>query len=260
MTHSRLVLLLLLFASTVGCSRSAAVPQLPEPVLPAKAPARHSVKKIATPQPSIPAIPRVRLSTLHATWCVSSVGDRLPEVELPVLGGTTTELSTLYGKRATVVLFWSVDRWMSKMALEDLSNFVAGAYDPLEVAVVGIAVRQPARAAQRVVHATKADFPQLLDTDGVALAQVGSVALPRLYILDPAGNIVWFDIEYSESTRREVAQTLDVLTAAGGFNAEFAVRAHSMDSLDRQIEGCLFQCGRLCIFTCPNCEVANNVR
>ena len=48
--------------------------------------------------------------------------------------------------------------------------------------------------------------------DGAALAQIGSVALPRLYVLDPTGNIVWFDIEYSESTRRELAQTLRVLT------------------------------------------------
>jgi hypothetical protein len=47
------------------------------------------------------------------------------------------------------------------------------------------------------------------------LADVGSVALPRLYVLDPAGKIVWFDIEYSESTRRELEQTLSVLTAAG---------------------------------------------
>ena len=71
---------------------------------------------------------------------------------------------------------------------------------------------QPARAAQRFLKQTKATFPQLLDTNGKALAQVGSVALPRLYVLDPAGKIVWFDIEYSESTRRELAQTLTVLT------------------------------------------------
>jgi len=58
----------------------------------------------------------------------------------------------------------------------------------------------------------RTSFAQLLDTSGSALAQVGSVALPRLYVLDPAGQIVWFDIEYSESTRRELSQTLGVLT------------------------------------------------
>lgn len=99
------------------------------------------------------------------------------------------------------------------MAMQDLVHFVVGEYDSQKVAVVGIAVRQPVGAVQRLLNQTKATFPQLLDTNGEALAQVGSVALPRLYVLDPAGNIVWFDIEYSESTRRELAQTLGVLTA-----------------------------------------------
>jgi peroxiredoxin len=164
-------------------------------------------------EPSSSTIPQVCLSTLHAKWCVAKVGDSFPPVELPRLGGPKTKLATLYGKQATVVLFWRADRWMSRMALEDLVSFVVGEYDSHEVAVVGIAVRQPARAAQRLLNPTKAAFPQLLDTNGEALAQVGSVALPRLYVLDPAGQIVWFDIEYSESTRRELAQTLTVLTS-----------------------------------------------
>jgi peroxiredoxin len=215
MTRSRLVLLLLLSACVAGCSQSSAVPSLPEPSLPAKPPKRHSVQKVVVPEPSPATIPRVCLSTLHAKWCVAHVGDTFPAVELPRLSGPSTKLDTLYGKQATVVVFWSADRWMSRMALEDLVSFVVEEYDPQEVAVVGLAVRQPARAAQRFLKKTKAEFPQLLDTNGVALAQVGSVALPRLYVLDPAGKIVWFDIEYSESTRRELAQTLGVLTAAG---------------------------------------------
>ena len=227
MTRSRLVLLLLLGAFTAGCSQSSAVPSAAvpsaasssaasssagEPLLPAKTPRRHTVRKVIVSEPSSSTIPQVCLSTLHATWCVAKVGDSFPPVELPQLGGPKTKLSTLYGKQATVVLFWRADRWMSRMALEDLVSFVVGEYDSHEVAVVGIAVRQPARAAQRLLNRAKAAFPQLLDTNGSALAQVGSVALPRLYVLDPAGQIVWFDIEYSESTRRELDQTLRVLT------------------------------------------------
>ncbi len=230
MTRLRLVPLLLLGAFTAGCSQSSAVPSAAlsstgvssaassstgELSLPAKTPRRHTVRKVIVPEPSNPTIPQVCLSTLHAKWCVAKVGDSFPPVELPQLGGPKTKLATLYGKQATVVLFWRADRWMSRMALEDLVSFVVGEYDSHEVAVVGIAVRQPARAAQRLLNRAKAAFPQLLDTNGEALAQVGSVALPRLYVLDPAGQIVWFDIEYSESTRRELVQTLGVLTATG---------------------------------------------
>ncbi len=218
MTRLQLVLVLLLSVFTAGCSQSSAVPSaavssIGELSLPAKTPRRHTARKVVVSEPSSPTIPRVWLSTLHAKWCVAKVGDSFPPVELPQLGGPKTKLVTLYGKQATVVLFWRADRWMSRMALEDLVSFVVGEYDSHEVAVVGIAVRQPARAAQRFLNRAKATFPQLLDTNGEALAQVGSVALPRLYVLDPAGKIVWFDIEYSESTRRELAQTLGVLTS-----------------------------------------------
>jgi peroxiredoxin len=212
MTRSRLALLLLLTVCVAGCSQSSAVSSLPKASLPAKSPERHTVEKVVAPEAGSATIPPVCLSTLHAKWCVAKVGDTFPEVELPQLKGPSVKLPTLYGKQATVVLYWSADRWMSRMALEDLVSFVVGEHDPLQVAIVGIAVRQPAGAARRRLNQTKATFPQLLDTNGKALAQVGSVALPRLYVLDPTGNIVWFDIEYSESTRRELAQTLRVLT------------------------------------------------
>ena len=173
MTRSRLVLLLLLGAFMAGCSRSSAVPSAAssstgEPSLPAKTPRRHTARKVIVSEPSSTTIPQVCLSTLHATWCVAHVGDSFPPVELPQLGGPKTKLATLYGKQATVVLYWRADRWMSRMALEDLVSFVVGEYDSHEVAVVGIAVRQSARAAQRLLNRAKATFPQLLDTNGEA--------------------------------------------------------------------------------------------
>ena len=211
MTRSRLALLILLAASTVGCDQSSAVPGSPGPTLPTAAAPRHTALKVVAPKPVDPTIPPVWLSTLHAKWCVSKVGDPFPATELPRLGGSLTKLSSLYGQQATVVLFWQDDRWMSRMALDDLAQHVAADLDSEQVAVVGIAVGQSAGAAQRLLSEVKADFPQLLDSSGSALAEVGSVALPRLYVLDPAGKIVWFDIEYSESTRRELVRTLDVL-------------------------------------------------
>ena len=36
-------------------------------------------------------------------------------------------------------------------------------------------------------------FPNLLDADGKAFAQVGSEKLPRTFVLDPSGKILWFD-------------------------------------------------------------------
>lgn len=223
------VALWLVATALVGCGRSAAAPwtaswadsavlstvaagETKEPAAEPEPAGRHTANKAVVA--SIPAgIPRVLLSAGHAKLCRVGVGDSMPALKLPRLGGQVTPLADLYGKQATVVLFWQPDRWMARTALADLARDVVKRFDPQQMSVVGIAVGQPAGAVQAVLNRTPAAFPQLLDTNGGALAAVGSVALPRLYVLDAQGTIVWFDIEYSEATRRELQQTLRVLTA-----------------------------------------------
>ncbi len=173
---------------------------------------RYTVCKSVTPA-SQSAIPQVLLSGDHAKLCKVKVGDTLSDIRLPRLGGVTTDLTSLLGKQATVVLFWHPDRWMARTALIDMQRDIVAQFEAAQVAVVGIAVGQSQGSTQASLNKAQASFPQLLDTDGQAFAAVGTVALPRLYVLDPAGKIVWFDIEYSEGTRRELWQTLRVLTA-----------------------------------------------
>ena len=222
-------LLLLAITMFIGCGATNATPRVarlaetsvaPVAQAPAQTPStqhpqadapRYTVRKTVTP-PVEPAIPRVLLSAGHAKLCLVDVGDAFPALSLPRLGGSTTELATLRGKQATVVLFWHPDRWMARTALVDMQRDIASQFAAEQVAVVGIAVRQPMGAVQASLNQAQAAFPQLIDTDGKAFATVGTAALPRLYVLDRAGKIVWFDIEYSEGTRRELWQTLRVLT------------------------------------------------
>lgn len=152
-------------------------------------------------------VPPVLLSSGHAKLCKVNVGDAFPAIELPQLSGGTTTLESLAGARATVVAFWTADQWMSRSALRDLAR--AGGEG---VAIVGVAEGPDAAAAQKTVAESGARFPQLSDPDGAALAQVGESALPRVYVLDSQRRIAWFDIEYSEATRRELLQTLSALT------------------------------------------------
>lgn len=171
---------------------------------------RYTVLKPVSP--AAETVPLVLLTVGHQRLCSLNVGDLFPALSLPSLGGPVTDLASLQGKKATVVLFWHPDRWMARTALIDMQRDVVRQFAANQVAVVGIPVRQPIGTVQTSLNEAKASFPQLLDTDGKAFAQVGTEALPRLYVLDPAGKIVWFDIEYSEGTRRELWQTLRVLT------------------------------------------------
>jgi peroxiredoxin len=153
-------------------------------------------------------VPPVMLSAAHSKLCKIVAGDSMPAVELSKLDGGNANLESLAGSKATVVLFWTKDHWMSETALRDLARDVAGRYPNDAVAIVGIAVNLPPDEAQQTLAATAARFPQLIDADGKILAQVGEGSLPRIYVLDGQRRIAWFDIEYSEATRRELHQTL----------------------------------------------------
>jgi len=172
---------------------------------------QHSVLKSIT-GPFKSTIPRVWLSDGHAKQCKVGVGESFPTMKLPNLSGAMTDLVSLRGRQATVVLFWHPDRWMARTALIDMQRDLVKKFDSEQVAVVGIAVHQQADSLRNLLGEVHAEFPQLVDTEGEALSKVGTLALPRIYVLDSEGTIVWFDIEYSEATRRELQQALASLT------------------------------------------------
>jgi len=179
---------------------------------PSAATQHHSVLKVIAGTFK-PVVPRVWLSDGHVKQCKVGVGESFPAIKLPNISGALTDLVSLRGRKATVILFWHPDRWMARTALVDMQRDIFKRFDPEKISVVGIAVHQQASDLPSVLGKLNAEFPQLVDTTGEALSQVGTLTLPRIYVLDSEGTIVWFDIEYSEATRRELQQTLSVLTA-----------------------------------------------
>jgi peroxiredoxin len=206
-----------------GCGEPATettVSQVTAPQAPAAQPANdptnaqtHEVRKEVAedakdaPEDEAPSIPKVFLTSEHSALCRVRTGDSLPAISLPQLRGGDTELAELQGKQATVVLFWSDDPWMSETALADLAQLDVSE----DVAIVGIAVKLANNEVQAATEKASAKFPIMLDADGKAFNQIGMTKLPRVYVLNEAGEILWFDIEYSQSTHRELKQTLDVL-------------------------------------------------
>jgi hypothetical protein len=170
------------------------------------APERHDAAK-----PVIAGVPPVLLTSNESGLCKLGVGDELPAIELPKLGGGEGKLAELFGEQATVVLFWTPDPWMSRTALADLQRDVVDGADPNAVAVVGVIVGGLANEVQADVAKSGARFTQLIDQEGKTLAECGSATLPRVYVLTSDKKIAWFDIEYSETTRRELLATLAAL-------------------------------------------------
>jgi len=163
----------------------------------------------AAEEPSAPVeVPPVLLTRQQADLCRVKVGDAMPEIELPKALGGSAKLADLFGKAATVVVFWKGNRQMALDELADLGPDIVQKFGSRGVAVVGIAVDEPTDSARSIIQKTAAEFPQLLDADGEAFDKVGSQKLPWTLVLDANGKIVWFDLEYSLATRRELQQTL----------------------------------------------------
>jgi peroxiredoxin len=159
-------------------------------------------------------IPPVMLSKSHEGLCRVKVGDTMPEIVLPRIGNADdrAKLAELFGVKATVVVFWTADRRMAREQLADLPADVIKPFGDHGVAVVGIAVEESPESAASALQQAGAKFPNLLDRDGEAFAKVGSDKLPRTYLLDANGKILWFDIEYSLTTRRELHEALRAVT------------------------------------------------
>jgi peroxiredoxin len=159
-------------------------------------------------------IPSVALSKRHEALCRVKVGDSMPEIALPRAGegGDRVSLPELAGEKATVVVFWTSDRRMAREQLADIGPDVIEQFGERGVAVVGIAVNESEQSAEEALQQARARFANLLDREGEAFAAVGSERLPRTYLVDSRGKILWFDIEYSLSTRRELRRALRAVT------------------------------------------------
>ena len=99
-------------------------------------------KRLIPKPPGRPPSRPCYLSSEHAALCRVKVGDTLPEIELPKVLGGTAKLSALYGKAATVVVFWKGDRQMALDELADLGPDVVQKFGSRGVEVVGVAVER----------------------------------------------------------------------------------------------------------------------
>lgn len=154
-------------------------------------------------------VPTVALSEGHRALCKVLVGDKLPAMTLATPNGDKQAIAKLFGKQATVVVFYDAAAaekgWMTKTLLADLAPDVAKPYGKQGVATVAVSVGGPAPAS------VGEGVLSLVDPNGEALATVGKGRMPRVYVVDAKGKIVWLDIEYSHATRRELRETLDTL-------------------------------------------------
>jgi peroxiredoxin len=160
------------------------------------------------------SMPRVSLTHGHAQTCRVQVGDKFPNVELPAVGAEKTagdqkeSLEKLLGPRMTLVVFWNGKKATAREQLEDLESNIIARFGAQGLSVVAINSGDDPQLAKELASQAGSHFVTLSDADGSALAQVAPDKVPSSYLLDSAGKVLWFDIEYSRSTRRELVEAV----------------------------------------------------
>lgn len=189
------------------------VPAEPGSREPAKLPAaKPTIPLDEAPETEL-TMPRVSLSQAHANLCRVQVGTDFPQFELADVAGATQSLAQLHGAKLTVVVFWTGTKSNSRLQLGDLEPDVSARFAEKGVAVVAINSGDDPQLAKELAEQAGARFTVLSDREGAVIKQVAPGRVPSTYLLDAGGKVVWFDIEYSRTTRRELVQAIRFLLA-----------------------------------------------
>jgi len=179
----------------------------PPMVAPEPLPAEIAVEPAATEMPE--------MLLTEAQWqkCLVKPGDAMPEGKLPNLEESTVQLGELMGEKLTVVFFWTAgDTKFSALAattaLEDLEKDIFGPYKDEGLSVIAINENDQFEAVSRHVKEGGPTYPVLLDPGGAYFAAVATERIPRVYLLGADRKILWFDLEYSETTRSTLQKAI----------------------------------------------------
>ncbi len=196
--------------SLQGTSKGSAIAKAKEKDASAK-----PAKPAKPPEPPPPReVPKVVMDRQLLETCLVKVGDAMPDGELPDLDGKKQTLRSLFGGKLTVVLFWESKNDYAAQALRRLGGDVAEPFRDKGVRVVGINPKETPEVARKAAEEAGAKYVNLVDAEGAYFAKVAKEGIPRIYLLDAAGKILWFDVEYSSTTRRSLTQGIEVSLGA----------------------------------------------
>lgn len=153
-------------------------------------------------------MPTIFLSDTHAKTLKVKVGDAFPNFKLADASNKQQSLDELRGKRATLVFFWQMSEPLAREQFRDMQDQILKAYGSIGVNVVAINSAEAPATTKPLVDSVKPTFPVLYDANGEFFKQVGAGSLPRTFLIDPQGKILWLDIEYSRTTRRQMQEAI----------------------------------------------------
>lgn len=155
-----------------------------------------------------PTLPSVVLSEGHKKTCLKRIGDQFDAVVLPDVNGRAVNLNDELSDRLTVVVFWSQNSVAGYEQFRRIPVDILADFAPHRVKVIAVNVGGTVAETKRVTGSAANKILSLSDENSELFSTLTDALAPRTYVLDSEGHIVWFDIEYSESTRRSLGNAL----------------------------------------------------
>ena len=200
--------------SAAGTGQETGEPSASEPASKSGNKASQKAKQPEPPPP--PTIPKVAMSETLRAACLVNVGDVLPDAELPDVAGKYAHSKESVWTEADRGLPLDGRRYAPVPAHGD-SNFEGLDEDSRRSvraergAVVGINVGNAVEDVRQHIAQAGAAFPNLLDPKGGYFAKLAKDRqMPRIYLLDAGGKILWFDVEVFRLLRQNLVQGIRV--------------------------------------------------
>ncbi len=185
-----------------------------KPVEIAATPNAAKKPKVALAVPDPPEYvyePEVLMTKRDADTCLVKTGEAFPDGQLSDLDGQEHSLKELFGEKLTVVVFWANENRLGREQIQRLQAETVLPFENAGVSVIAINMSDPPEQIGDLLPAEgEIGFTVLLDTDAALFSKVATGRHPRTYLLDAEGKILWFDIEYSRSTARDLANAIHV--------------------------------------------------
>lgn len=158
-------------------------------------------------------IPKVVLTDALRSYCLVFVGDKMPDGEVTSSDGKKHSVQSLYGEKLTVVYFWTEGtsnyaKLSAMSALNDMQTDLIEPYSTKGLKVVGIEANDSPQKVSKELEQNGIKIPCYFDENGSYFGKVAKSMFPRIYLLDSTGKILWFDTEYSRSTRRNLSEAV----------------------------------------------------
>jgi hypothetical protein len=171
-------------------------------------PSADRTKRTAKALNPNPTTPKVVLSEGHQATCLKGIGDQVEDVTVTDIIGSKHKLKGLLSDRLTLIVFWNEKSIAGLEQFRRIPVDVLGTFATHRVKVIAANVGGDI-AKTRLLTGDAADkIVSLVDSDSKLFLQFATARVPRTYVLDKDGKILWFDIEYSQSTRRDLANAL----------------------------------------------------